>query len=88
MEIVYTRNEGKMKHYNIEEIERSINAIADITEEIKPILKANPAFYAKKSGYDRQYIHQFVTRPDTVSKKNTDPRRVIHLYKIIMEGEK
>lgn len=76
-----------MKEFNIEEIERSINVLQEVINEIKPILKTRPAYYAKLSGYSRQYIHQFCNNPDNVTKKNIDMRRVVYLYKVIQESE-
>lgn len=78
-----------MKEFNIKEIEKSIKVLQEVINEIKPILKIKPAYYAKLSGYSRQYIHQFCNNTKiTELKKNTDPRRVIHLYKVIQESEK
>lgn len=76
-----------MKQYNIEEIEKSFEVYKEVVKEIKEELKKSPARYAKLAGYSRQSIHFFINSPDSSKTRREDPKRVLHLYKVIQEAQ-
>jgi hypothetical protein len=72
-----------MKQFNIEDIEKSVEALQEVIKEIQIELRKKPAYYAKLAGYSRQSIHWLIKQENISKTQQIKPERIIHLYKVI-----
>jgi DNA-binding transcriptional regulator YdaS (Cro superfamily) len=72
-----------MKIFDTKKIERSLEDLKELSEELKKEIATNQSYYGKLTGISRQHLNSFIH-----GKSNFSVKKLLYIYKIIQGQEK